>query len=254
MIDLHCHILPNVDDGAQSLEDAILMAETAAAQGIEHILCTPHHNNGRYSNPAAEVILKVQKLQDELDRRNIPLSLYEGQEVRISEDLLEKIETGEILFADLNNRYILIEFPFEEIPSYAEQLLFNLVQRGHRPIIVHPERNQGFIDDPNRLIPFIEFGALAQVTAPSYVGVFGKEIEATAKELVACNLVHMIASDAHNVKRRNFFMKRAFDAIIQDHGKRKATALEYCARDILNGDETEILQFKEVKRKKFRLF
>ncbi|WP_394701594.1 CpsB/CapC family capsule biosynthesis tyrosine phosphatase [uncultured Enterococcus sp.] len=88
-----------------------------------------------------------------------------------------------------------------------------------------PERNRGFIDDPNRLIPFIEFGALAQVTAPSYVGVFGKEIEATAKELVACNLVHMIASDAHNIKRRNFFMKRAFDSIIQNHGKRKGNGL-----------------------------
>lgn len=254
MIDLHCHILPNVDDGAQSIEDAVLMAETAAAQGIEHILCTPHHNNGRYNNPANEVILKVKALQDELDKRNIALNLYEGQEVRISEDLLEKIETGDILFADLNNKYILIEFPFEEIPSYAEQVLYSLVQHGHRPIIVHPERNRGFIDEPNRLIPFIEFGALAQVTAPSYVGVFGKEIEMTAKQLVASNLVHMIASDAHNINRRNFFMKRAFESIIQDHGKRKATAFEYCAKDVLNGDETDILPYKEVKRKKFRLF
>ncbi|MGL4694351.1 tyrosine-protein phosphatase [Enterococcus larvae] len=254
MIDLHCHILPNVDDGAQNVEEAILMAESAVAQGIEHILCTPHHNNGRYSNPAAEVILKVQELQGLLDRRNIPLNLYEGQEVRISEDLVEKVLAGEILFADLNNTYVLIEFPFEEIPSYAEQVLFQLIQMGHRPIIVHPERNRGFIDDPNRLIPFIEMGSLAQVTAPSYVGVFGKEIETTAKELVASNLVHMIASDAHNTARRNFFMKRAFKSIIQDHGKRKATALEFCARDVLNGDETEILPFKEVKRKKFRLF
>ncbi|WP_394701596.1 CpsB/CapC family capsule biosynthesis tyrosine phosphatase [uncultured Enterococcus sp.] len=72
MIDLHCHILPNVDDGAQSVEDAIAMAETAVAQGIEHILCTPHHNNGSYSNPASEVILKVQELQRELGQQKYP--------------------------------------------------------------------------------------------------------------------------------------------------------------------------------------
>ncbi|MHC5218003.1 tyrosine-protein phosphatase [Enterococcus sp. LJL128] len=254
MIDLHCHILPGIDDGAQTLEDSIAMAETAVAQGIEHILCTPHHNNGSYNNPAAEVILKVRELQGVLDLRGIPLTLYEGQEVHITEKLLQQIQDGDILFADLNDKYILIEFPFEGIPEYTEPIFFELTQRGHRPIIVHPERNSTFIEDPNRLIPFIQMGALAQLTAPSYLGVFGREIEQTAKLMVEHNLVQMMASDAHNTKRRSFFMQRAFKAIEQEFGKRKVTAMEFCARDVLNGDEIARPVFKEIKRKKFRLF
>ena len=254
MIDLHCHMLPGVDDGAQTMADAVAMAEAAVAQGIKHLLCTPHHNNGKYDNPAEEVIFKVQQLQNVLDRRNIPLTLYEGQEVRISGDLPEQIRAGNILFVDLNNRYLLIEFPTGEIPVYAERLFYDLVDMGHRPIIVHPERNKGFIEDPNRLIPFIELGALAQLTAPSYVGVFGREIERTAKQMVDCNLVHMVASDAHNLRGRNFFLQRAFEEITHDFGKRKVTAMEFCARDVLNGDEIEVSSYKEIKRRKFRLF
>ena len=79
MIDLHCHILPGVDDGADTLADSIAMAEKAISQGITHILCTPHHNNGKYVNPKAAVIDKVTELQAELDRRNLPLTLLEGQ-------------------------------------------------------------------------------------------------------------------------------------------------------------------------------
>ncbi|MBL1228911.1 tyrosine protein phosphatase [Enterococcus sp. BWB1-3] len=254
MIDLHCHILPGIDDGAQTVEEAVAMAESAAAQGIEHLLCTPHHNNGKYDNPAENVILQVHQLQNLLDMRQIPITLYEGQEVRISGDLPEQIKAGKILFVDLNNKYLLIEFPANEIPVYAERLFLDLIAMGHRPIIVHPERNQRFIEDPNRLIPFIELGTLTQMTAPSYIGIFGREVENTAKQMVENNLVHMMASDAHNVRRRNFFMKRAFEEIANDFGKRKVTAMEFCARDVLNGDEVDILSFKEIRRKKFRLF
>lgn len=92
MIDLHCHILPGIDDGADTLTDSIDMAEKAVRQGITHILCTPHHNNGKYVNPKVEVIEKVAVLQAELDRRNLPLTLLEGQEVRITGDLIEEIQ------------------------------------------------------------------------------------------------------------------------------------------------------------------
>ena len=84
MIDLHCHILPGVDDGAENIEASIAMAEQAVSQGITHILCTPHHNNGKYTNPKSEVISLVASLQAELDKRKLPLTVLEGQEVRIS--------------------------------------------------------------------------------------------------------------------------------------------------------------------------
>ncbi|WP_391857433.1 tyrosine-protein phosphatase, partial [Vibrio cidicii] len=167
----------------------------------------------------------------------IPLTLFEGQEVRIGGDLLERIQSNDILFADLHNRYILIEFPTNEIPAYAEPLFYELLKAGHIPIIVHPERNSKFIEDPNELIPFLEMGVLTQLTAPSYVGVFGKKIEKTAKLMVAHKLVHMLASDAHNIEKRGFFVKKAYDAIAKDMGFDHVVAMQQVTRDILNGDD-----------------
>ncbi|MFD2308321.1 tyrosine-protein phosphatase [Enterococcus termitis] len=254
MIDLHCHILPGIDDGAKTIDDALDMARMAVKQGITHILCTPHHNNGKYDNPAGQVISCVAVLQEELDQRNIPLSLFEGQEVRIAGNIMEQIRENKLLFADLDNRYLLIEFPTNDIPAYAEQLFFELLETGHIPIIVHPERNSKFIEDPNRLIPFLEMGVLTQLTAPSYVGVFGKEIERTAKQMVSHNMVYMMASDAHNINRRGFFMEKAYRAIAKDMGKEYVEAMQQMAKDILNGDDVQIPQFREVTKKKFGLF
>ncbi|MBO0424143.1 tyrosine protein phosphatase [Enterococcus plantarum] len=254
MIDLHCHILPGIDDGAKTTEDAMDMARMAVKQGITHILCTPHHNNGKYDNPAAQVITHVANLQRELDLRDIPLTLFEGQEVRIGGDLLDQIKANEILFTDLANRYILIEFPTNDIPAYAEHLFFELLKAGHTPVIVHPERNSKFIQDPNRLLPFLEMGVLTQLTAPSYVGVFGKKIERTAKQMVAHNLVYMMASDAHNIKKRGFFMQKAYEAIAKDVGVEHVAAMQQMARDILNGDSVQRPEFREINSKRFGLF
>ena len=106
MIDLHSHILPGVDDGAQTLEDSLEMARKAISQGITHLMCTPHHNNGKYNNPADKIIREVANLQGELDKRGLDLTLLEGQEVRLTEFLLTAIQRDEILFTDLDNTYL----------------------------------------------------------------------------------------------------------------------------------------------------
>lgn len=254
MIDLHCHILPGVDDGAENIEASIAMAEQAVSQGITHILCTPHHNNGKYTNPKSEVISLVASLQAELDKKKLPLTVLEGQEVRITGDLIEDIRNDKILFTDLEDTYILIEFPTMEVPSYTEQVFFELLQMGKVPVIVHPERNAHFRKDPNNLIPFLEMGCLAQLTAPSYVGVFGKDIQKTAKVMVEHNLVQMVASDAHGVKKRSFFMKETYEQIAKDFGEDKVTKMQQVAKDLLNGDQVDYPGYIEVKKKKFGLF
>lgn len=254
MIDLHCHILPGIDDGAKTIQDSLAMAQMAVDQGITHILCTPHHNNGQYTNPPEVVISQVATLQKALDDQGIALSLFEGQEVRISGDLLTQIKKNDILFADLSNRYILIELPTAEIPLYAETVMFELLSQGKIPIIVHPERNAKFIEDPNRLIPFLQMGVLTQLTAPSYVGVFGKKIEKTAKLMLAHNMIHMMASDAHNIEKRGFFMKEAYTAIEKDQGSETVSFMKQTARNIMNGEDTEISEFEEIKKRKFGLF
>lgn len=254
MIDLHCHILPGIDDGAEDLDASIAMAEKAISQGITHILCTPHHNNGKYTNPKSEVVSRVLNLQEELDRRNLPLTVLEGQEVRITGDLMKEIADDQILFTDLDDTYILIEFPTMDIPAYTENVFFQLRSLGKIPVIVHPERNAKFREDPNRLIEYLEMGCLAQLTAPSYVGVFGKSIQKTAKEMVEHNLVQMVASDAHGVKKRNFYMKETYEAIAKDFGEEKVVAMQQVAKDLLNGDQVEMPAYTAVKKKKFGLF
>lgn len=254
MIDLHCHILPGVDDGAENIEASIAMAEQAVSQGITHILCTPHHNNGKYTNPKSEVISLVASLQAELDKRSLSLTVLEGQEVRITGDLIEDIRNDKILFTDLEDTYILIEFPTMEVPSYTEQVFFELLQMGKVPVIVHPERNAHFRKDPNNLIPFLEMGCLAQLTAPSYVGVFGKDIQKTAKIMVDHNLVQMIASDAHGVNKRSFYLKEAYDAVADNYGTEKVSLMRQVAKDLVNGDKIDYPEFTTTKKKKFGLF
>ena len=122
--------------------------------------------------------------------------------MRINGDLLSDIEKMKYSLLDEDKQYILIEFPTLSIPHYAESLFFQLQQKNIIPIIVHPERNQEIIDDPNVLLSYIEKGALAQLTASSYIGVFGKEIAELSNRLIEANLVHMLASDAHNTRGR----------------------------------------------------
>ncbi|MCR1927182.1 tyrosine-protein phosphatase [Enterococcus gallinarum] len=254
MIDLHCHILPGIDDGAETMEASIAMAEKAISQGITHILCTPHHNNGKYHNPKSDVISLVSSLQSELDQRNLPLTVLEGQEVRITGDLIEDIRNDEILFTDLDDTYILIEFPTMEVPTYSEQVFFELKSLGKTPVIVHPERNAYFRKDPNNLLPFLEMGCLAQLTAPSYMGVFGKDIQKTAKLMVEYNLVQMVASDAHGVKKRTFYMKEAYEQIAKDFDPNKVTLMKQVAKDLINGDQIDYPEYTMIKKKKFGLF
>lgn len=251
MIDLHCHILPGIDDGAEDLEASIAMAEKAISQGITHILCTPHHNNGRYSNPKSDVISLVSYLQSELDKRQLPLIVLEGQEVRITGDLINDIAQDMILFTDLDDTYILIEFPSLDVPIYTNKIFFELLQMGKTPVIVHPERNAYFREDPNNLIPFLDMGCLAQLTAPSYVGKFGKDIQRTAKQMVAHNLVQMVASDAHGVKKRTFYMEEAYIQIAKDFGKDKVMKMQQVSKDLINGDEIDYPQYIKIKKKKF---
>lgn len=254
MIDLHCHILPGVDDGAKTLDDSLDMARKAISQGITYLMCTPHHNNGKYSNPANQVIDQVARLQQELDQRNLNLTLLEGQEVRITGTLLEDIAKGEILFTDLDDTYILIEFPTGEVPAYTEQLFFKLMSQGHTPVIVHPERNAVFRKDPNELLPFLEMGVLTQLTAPSIVGVFGKDIQKTAKQMLKHNMLHMVASDAHNLRNRTFYMKEACETIRKEFGQTKVEEMMKMAKDLVNGDSVNRPEFGEIKKKKFKFF
>lgn len=251
MIDIHCHILPGMDDGAQKLEDSLAMAKKAVSDGITHILVTPHYKNGVYVNPKESILDRTKFLQQKLFENNIPLKLLPGQEVRLNGDLISDIEKKEIQFIDKDNQYLLIELPTASVPYYTEKLFLELGKMNVIPVIAHPERNQDFINNPDKLYDFILNGAFAQLTAGSYLGLFGKKIQKVSREFIKCNLVHFIASDAHNVSKRTFNMTEAYEKLNHEFGESVADYFEQNAIDLVNGNMYQSVEPEKVVRKKF---
>jgi protein-tyrosine phosphatase len=218
MIDIHCHILPGIDDGARTLEDSIEMAKAAVAQGIHTIVATPHHRNNQFDNFYSDILIQVDKLNRSLQKENIPLEILPGQETRIYGDLAEGLATKEILPVNLDTPYILVELPTSTVPKFTSKLLYDLQVDGIIPIIVHPERNSELLAKPEKLYELVKNGALTQVTAASLVGKFGKKIKTFSHEIIQSNLTHFIASDAHNVHNRDFQMQEAIQDVEEMYG------------------------------------
>ncbi|MED3664716.1 tyrosine protein phosphatase [Geobacillus stearothermophilus] len=250
MIDIHSHILPGVDDGAAAMENAIAMAQAAAKEGITTIIATPHHQNGTHDNPRPAVLSLAAELNDELKRRGIALNVLPGQEVRIHGDLLDGLARGEVMtLADTS--YMLIEFPPDHVPKYAEQLLFDMQVNGLIPIIAHPERNAEIIEQPERLYQLVKRGALAQLTASSITGHFGKKIKTFSFQLIEANLAHFIASDAHNTKTRPFRLREAYEVIRKEYGTDMVYYFQENAELLVRGQAVFRDEPQRVKKKKF---
>lgn len=148
MVDLHCHLLPGIDDGSKNM-DISRLAREATENGVTHALLTPHHMNGRYVNHKQDVIRRTNEFQEQLKAHNIPLTVFPGQEVRINGQLLDALDKDDILFADTGNRYLILEFPDDDVPHYTNQMIFDLQQREITPVIVHPERNTKIMEQPD---------------------------------------------------------------------------------------------------------
>ncbi|OIK10587.1 tyrosine protein phosphatase [Bacillus sp. MUM 116] len=253
MIDLHCHILPGIDDGAKSVEDSVAMAMEAAKEGIHTIIATPHFNS-QYDNRKPQILTKVEELNLVLQEKGIDVKILPGQEPRIYGEILEDFQQNQIQTLN-DSSYLFIEFPSNHVPRYAERLLFDLQMQGLTPIIVHPERNSELMERPELLYQFVEKGALTQVTASSVAGYFGKKIKEFSNQLIEANLTHFIASDAHNITSRSFKMEEAFDLIQSKFGMDQVYLFKENAELLVNGE----IVFKEFpeqikKKKKFIFF
>lgn len=250
MIDLHSHILPGIDDGAQSMEDALLMANKAVEEGITAICATPHHRNGRYENEKELIEEELLAFSKELVLNDIPLQVLPGQEVRMYRELIDDIDRGKILTLNHNN-HLLIEFPSGSVPDYATNMIYELRLLGITPIIVHPERNSEILENPDLLYDFILEGALTQITANSITGNFGKRIMNFSYDLLKANMVHVIASDAHNLSSRGFNLREAYRNVEKDFGAKKMYYLQENAELIVNGESVFIEQPLHIRKKKF---
>ncbi len=220
MIDLHCHILPGLDDGPDSLEEALQMCLICYRDGVRTVVATPHVIKGVYSNNRSIILKKISQLKDALrqfflstnsesDNPQLQLRIIPGADVYFSEDLLRKIEDGHLLTIGDEGKFVLIEFPFQGIPYRAEDLLFQLLGRGITPIITHPERNLEISQRPKRYYEMVRMGCLGELTAMSLTGEFGSEVKKVAEKFLRHKLVHFIASDAHSINGRPPILSKA---------------------------------------------
>ena len=242
MIDLHCHILPNLDDGPQSQEESIAMGRRAVEDGVHTIVATPHTLNGIYTNHIQKVISDVATLQEAFSKNHIDLRLYAGADVHLCPDMLERIESGDAGTIDNAKRYILLEFPPQTIPSGIKDEIFNLKVHGMTPIITHPERHPLLHHNMDILYELVRMGALCQMTAMSISGDFGGVVMGCAEILLRNRLIHVIASDAHSSENRPPVLSQAVETAAEIMGSYKDA--ERMVTDvpaaILSGDVVEV--------------
>jgi protein-tyrosine phosphatase len=227
-VDIHCHLLPGVDDGAEDLAAALAMARMAVADGIRTIVATPHQLGSFAHNGGGEVRRRVAELQHELTRAGIPLTVLPGGDVRIEDDLARRIAVGDVLTLADCGRHVLLELP-HELYLPLEGTLDSLRSHGVVGILSHPERNAGLLSRPDIVEHLVdEAGCLMQVTAGSVTGAFGPHSQRMAEWMLAEGLVHFIASDAHGVVARRPRLRRAYDRVAELAGAE--AAIDLCCR------------------------
>ena len=221
MVDLHCHILPGLDDGASSLDESVAMAEEAVHDGITHVVATPHASS-YYSFDYAKVCRVRALLQEKLNGR---LTLATGCDFHLSLENLAALRIDPAPFCINRKNYLLVEFNEHCIPPAMDQVLRDLQLARLCPIVTHPERNSLLHMQPGRLEAWVREGCYAQITAGSLSGVFGPNSREDAWNWIARGLVHFISSDAHNTAHRPLKLKFAYDAVAERFDEEKARAL-----------------------------
>lgn len=196
MLDLHTHILPSIDDGPSSMDESIEMARLAYEDGTRTIVLTPHNRDVNERSSISAVTELADEFREELHAQSIELKVLLGMENHLELDTPEQVKNGLAMPIE-GTHYILIELPFEFYPFYTDEVLFRLQIMGLRPIIVHPERTIHIQDNSAILDNLVQKGALAQITASSITGTFGKEPQKSSAELLQKNLIHIISSDCH---------------------------------------------------------
>lgn len=227
MIDLHNHLLPGIDDGAEDMERSLELARIAVADGISHLVCTPHIHPGRYENTPSSIAAALLQLRQALTAAGIDLKVSAAAEVRFGMELMAGIAEGSIPFLGewQGQKVLLLEFPHAEVPFGAEKLTGWLLSRNIRPMIAHPERNKGLMKNPGRLKPFLDQGCLLQLTAGSLVGRFGEACQELAESLLQSGKVTILATDAHNAKYRPPLLAEGMQAAAAIVGERAAVTL-----------------------------
>jgi len=230
VIDVHSHILPGIDDGARDLEEALEMARLAVADGIRVMVATPHLFKDKTGdleaiNEKRTILEHLERFRDRLAAEDIVLEVLPGCDFPLSAKALSLLEEDRALTVNDGNRYLLLELPHFAIPPSLEDICFRLQSQGLTPIITHPERHPLLLERPDRLGRLVDQGCLAQLTACSLTGGFGRQIAKASRQLVKQGYIHLLASDAHNTRGRPPVLSKAVSELTRLIGPEQARAM-----------------------------
>lgn len=251
MIDIHNHIIQGVDDGSKNIDMSLDMARIYLKNGIKEVIATPHYiEKDSLSLDRNKKALEI--LRQALKDNDLDLQVYLGNEVYISMDILKDIKEKRV--ATLNkSRYVLIEFPMNDIPIYTDSVIYDLLLNGYVPIIAHPERYLKVQENPNILFELIKKGALAQLNLPSLEGFYGKKVKETAKILLENKMIHFVGTDAHTNRKRSPEVREAlnllkdmvsashYKALTEGNAKNIIEDIEFKAHDSVEYKEEKLL-------------
>ncbi|MBZ9607785.1 PHP domain-containing protein [Clostridium estertheticum] len=248
MIDFHSHIIYAIDDGSKNLDMSIEMLKTADSEGVEYICATPHFITEEFEFSHEEYIEKLDRLVLAAREENLNINILSGLEIYMHPDL-PKLYKEKKIWGINDSEYLLIELPMGQFPLYTEDVFYELMLLGAKPILAHPERNLRIMKNYDLVINLINQGVLMQINSGSLLGDYGKEVKKTAEEFVKRNMIHLMGSDGHNITRRKTKIKEAY-AII----KRKNQAVynwiaENQTNIINNVSSLEVLEIKLKKEK-----
>lgn len=249
-VDIHCHLLPELDDGASNWNESLEMARMAVEDGFTHAIVTPHQLGAYRENTGKRIRQQATEFRRRLLEAQIELNIAVGGDVRIEPDIVKQLNDGQVLSLADQGRHVLLELP-HELYFPLEPLLTSLDRNGYTGILSHPERNHGILADPRILRGLVAAGCLMQLTASSLVGAFGTASAQLSEFMLREGLVHAIATDAHGVRTRRPKISHAFDRVVQLVGEEMA--YELCChnpRRIFAGEAVSVGGRRSIRRQR----
>jgi protein-tyrosine phosphatase len=224
MVDLHCHVLPGVDDGPDKLEISLKMLEVATSQGVTAICATPHVDS--WADVRTEALLqdRMRQLRDAVITKGISIELHLGSEIYFGLGI-ENLRNYSFSTLGGNGKYWLVEFSTDIFPAIVENFVLRSISWGRIPVLAHTERYSFLHSRPKYLTSIVKAGALIQVDAGSFTGLYGKRLLKRSQYLVTSGLCHLVASDAHDVDKKPYRMKQGFQVVSELLGSSEAELL-----------------------------
>lgn len=220
MIDLHCHLLPGIDDGPDTLTEALNLARAVVADGITHSVLTSHIDPDRYTNQRSNLQVAAADFSQHLADAGIPLQVRLGGEARLCPELIDLLAANQVPFlGEVDGwRILLLEFPHQMIPVGSGRFIYSLQKLKIRPLIAHPERNKAVMAQPDRIEEFTDAGCWLQLTAGSLCGRFGEVAQKVAFDLIETGYHCLAATDAHNLTSRAPLLSEGRDVLRARYG------------------------------------